>query len=188
MPPLSGARADGVALPDGGLLQIRPGVDEDLVGCHGLSLTRKVGHQLLNLALYLATHRPETAVILVTKNVNLRLKADALGIFAEDYEVGRRAEALTEQYMGWHRVDVSAEFVDAFYANGKASLEIPEAAPGEYAILMVDGKPQAAGKWEMEASTPRKHRMTGSVGLRREILNSNAQSMPYSMTRSSWSR
>ncbi len=142
----TGRLGEGVALPDGGLLQIRPGVDEDLVGCHGLSLTRKVGHQLLNLALYLATHRPETAVILVTKNVNLRLKADALGIFAEDYEVGRRAEALTEQYMGWHRVDVSAEFVDAFYANGKASLEIPEAAPGEYAILMVDGKPQAAGK------------------------------------------
>ena len=83
-------------------------------------------------------------MILVTKNVNLRLKADALGIFAEDYEVGRRAEALTEQYMGWHRVDVSAEFVDAFYANGKASLEIPEAAPRR--VRDSDGGRQTAGR------------------------------------------
>ena len=47
---------------------------------------RKADHRILNAALGLAKQEPERRVILVSKDVNLRLKARALNLAAEDYE------------------------------------------------------------------------------------------------------
>src|SRR5262245_22007572 len=47
---------------------------------------RKADHRILNTALGLAKHEPDRRVILVSKDVNLRLKARALNLAAEDYE------------------------------------------------------------------------------------------------------
>lgn len=60
----------------------------------GVDATRVFGaakndHRILNAALKLATEEKNRQVILVTKDINLRLKAKALGVFAEDYETGK---------------------------------------------------------------------------------------------------
>ena len=48
----------------------------------------KNDHKIINAALYLKENEPKKEVILVTKDVNLRIKAKALGIKAEDYKTG----------------------------------------------------------------------------------------------------
>ena len=48
--------------------------------------SRKADHRILNAALGLARQEPRRPVILVSKDVNLRLKARALNLAAEDYE------------------------------------------------------------------------------------------------------
>ncbi|HEY7216189.1 MAG TPA: PhoH family protein [Thermoanaerobaculia bacterium] len=48
--------------------------------------SRKADHRILNAALGLAKLEPQRPVILVSKDVNLRLKARALNLAAEDYE------------------------------------------------------------------------------------------------------
>jgi PhoH-like ATPase len=48
--------------------------------------TRKPDHRILNAALGLAQAEPERKIILVSKDMNLRLKARALNLTAEDYE------------------------------------------------------------------------------------------------------
>ena len=48
--------------------------------------SRKADHRILNAALGLAKAEPDRRVILVSKDVNLRLKARALNLAAEDYE------------------------------------------------------------------------------------------------------
>jgi PhoH-like ATPase len=50
---------------------------------------RKADHKILNAALSLMQHEPDKPVILVSKDINLRLKAKALNILAEDYETGK---------------------------------------------------------------------------------------------------
>lgn len=50
---------------------------------------KKNDHQILNCALSLAEEEPGRKVILVTKDINLRLKAKAVGLPAEDYETGK---------------------------------------------------------------------------------------------------
>lgn len=49
----------------------------------------KNDHKIINAALYLQENNAATQVILVTKDINLRIKAKALGLTAEDYETGK---------------------------------------------------------------------------------------------------
>lgn len=51
--------------------------------------SEKNDHKIINAALSLKETEKETNVILVTKDINLRLKAKALGLKAEDYETGK---------------------------------------------------------------------------------------------------
>lgn len=49
----------------------------------------KADHKILNAALSLQAEEPNKKVILVTKDINLRLKAKSLNLPAEDYETGK---------------------------------------------------------------------------------------------------
>lgn len=49
----------------------------------------KVDHQIINSALKLAEDHPEKKIVLVSKDICLRLKAKAMELNAEDYETGK---------------------------------------------------------------------------------------------------
>ncbi|WOK05768.1 PhoH family protein [Imperialibacter roseus] len=49
----------------------------------------KADHKILNAALTLKSEEKAKKVILVSKDINLRLKAKSLGLLAEDYETGK---------------------------------------------------------------------------------------------------
>ncbi|MCE2773457.1 MAG: PhoH family protein [Bacteroidetes bacterium] len=50
---------------------------------------RKADHKILNAALHLSEQYPDRKVVLVTKDINLRIKAKSLNLIAEDYETGK---------------------------------------------------------------------------------------------------
>lgn len=49
----------------------------------------KNDHKIINATLVVKEEDPKREIILVTKDINLRIKAKALGILAEDYETGK---------------------------------------------------------------------------------------------------
>lgn len=57
-------------------------------------------HSILGTVLALARERPDTQVILVSKDINLRIKAAALGIRAEDYQSDQVLEDINLLYSG----------------------------------------------------------------------------------------
>ncbi|HIA37520.1 MAG TPA: PhoH family protein [Flavobacteriales bacterium] len=65
---------------------------------------RKPDHKILNAALSLKKEEKNSIVILVTKDINLRIKAKALNINAEDYETGN-VKDLTDLYMGKEQIN-----------------------------------------------------------------------------------
>src|SRR5262249_1086694 len=70
-----------------------------------------------------------------TKDTNLRIRADALGLTAEDYDTER--VELSELYTGHTELLVPGEMVDQMY-KPSAELEIPKQsdfAPNEYILL-----------------------------------------------------
>ena len=49
-------------------------------------------HRIIATAIWLRDHNPDRKVILVTKDINMRLKAKAMGLVAQDYLSGRVEE------------------------------------------------------------------------------------------------
>ena len=77
----------------------------------------KNDHKILNAALKLATEENDKQVTLVTKDVNLRLKAKALGVHAEDYETGKIKDVDT-LYTGKSQLDgFDQQLIDKIYKS-----------------------------------------------------------------------
>jgi len=51
--------------------------------------SQKNDHKIINAALVLQEQEPKKKVVLVTKDINLRIKAKAIGVIAEDYQTGK---------------------------------------------------------------------------------------------------
>jgi PhoH-like ATPase len=66
----------------------------------------KVDHRILNAALGLQQENPDKKVVLVSKDICLRLKAKALSLHAEDYETGK-VKNLDELYSGKTALNVT---------------------------------------------------------------------------------
>ena len=63
--------------------------NEDVINAEKIYASGKNDHKIINSALYLKKSHPKNQVILVTKDINLRIKAKALNLLAEDYETGK---------------------------------------------------------------------------------------------------
>ena len=78
----------------------------------------KPDHRILNSTLRLQEEYKTTKVILVSKDINLRLKAKALGLIAEDYTTGK-VQNLSSLYSGKHEVDkIDPDLINQLYQNG----------------------------------------------------------------------
>ncbi len=105
----------------------------------------KKDHRILNLA-YLITHEHKTQkVILVTKDVNLRMKAKAVGLLAEDY-TSDHIKDLKTLYTGTRTIEnVDDELIDRIYSDEEnptiSELPISEPLqPNEYMVLRAGNK------------------------------------------------
>ncbi|MEM7512853.1 MAG: PIN domain-containing protein, partial [Bacteroidota bacterium] len=79
---------------------------------------RKPDHKILNAAIALQEQEEDAKVILVTKDINLRLKAKALNLPAEDYETGK-VKDVNNLYTGITiKEDINSEVIDTIFKDG----------------------------------------------------------------------
>ena len=79
---------------------------------------RKADHKILNAAIYTMEHNPGKSVILVTKDINLRIKAKSLNLHAEDYTTGKIL-TIDELYTGRSEMDkVNSTTINTIYEKG----------------------------------------------------------------------
>ena len=116
--------SEGAALAKGGRLRVAAGQREVPTS---LRESQIADHLILSVALHVQENHPNDQTIFVTKDVNLRLRADALGLKAMDYEAGRID--IDELYSGITEVEVTGADVDAFYSQG--ALPLPAASEGK---------------------------------------------------------
>ncbi len=143
-----GSLSAGVSLPNGGKLEIafhKNGHDEN--GFNGNS----VDNRILALAASIQKASPKKITILVSKDINLRIKADALGLQAEDYETDR--VPLTDLYTGMSDLAVSAEKIAAFRAKGEFALDSGKKySPNEYFTLTDEANPKKTALAKVDAT------------------------------------
>ena len=110
-----GKLTQGVPLKNGGTLVIEMIHKVDFPEEFTVS---KSDHQILSIALYLKQKGEN--VIFITKDINLRIKAEILDIVTQDYEKSK--VKIDEIYRGWKEIQVSPEKIDKFYKNGKVDV------------------------------------------------------------------
>lgn len=79
----------------------------------------KNDHKIINAALYLKETEVKKEVILVTKDINLRIKAKALGIAAEDYETGKVGNDHIDESSAYTIEGVDTEIIRQIFTAGK---------------------------------------------------------------------
>jgi PhoH-like ATPase len=99
---------------------------------------RKGDHRILNAALSLKKDFPDRRVVVITKDVNLRIKAKSLEIPAEDFLTGK-IENIDSLYSGISRYEnVDQNGINRLYSEGLCEvgeLGIDSPMPNQYFIL-----------------------------------------------------
>lgn len=136
----SGRLSEGVKLSNGGCLRVIcgefPGGHANGHGSKGTGVdSRIIAHALEVLGLH-----PGIPTVLVTKDINLRIRADALGLLAEDYETDRIQ--VTDLYTGMFERTLSPDAMAAFRASGQLDLERGRYFANEYCTLFEEGNPK----------------------------------------------
>src|SRR5580692_11722734 len=80
----AGRLSEGVGLPNGGQLRIIFEKEKARTNGHTVFTTDSVDNRILMLASNIKKLQPKNQTVLVSKDINLRIKADALGLLAED--------------------------------------------------------------------------------------------------------
>jgi PhoH-like ATPase len=127
---LKGKLSLGVHLEGGGNLRVELNHQSPESLPNELIAT-KADNRILSTALNLKNDG--LPVILVTKDTNLRIKADALGMTAEDYESD--TITLDELYSGETELLVAPGAIDDFYARGELQPADPKPFPNQFALL-----------------------------------------------------
>jgi PhoH-like ATPase len=128
-----GSLSEGVKLPNGGKLQITFQKNGHVNGDAYVN-GNSVDNRILSLAANIQKAQPKNPTILVSKDINLRIKADALGLQAEDYETDR--VFITDLYTGMAEMAVATNKMAAFRAKGELDLESgKQYFPNEYCTL-----------------------------------------------------
>src|SRR5215471_6999721 len=78
-----GSLAEGVPLPDGGTIRVLFTTREL---SHGMANGNLMDNRILSVAIDLKENEPGMQAVFITKDTNLRIRADALGLRAEDYD------------------------------------------------------------------------------------------------------
>lgn len=131
-----GSLMTGVQLEDGGNLIIS--LDKKTKENYE-SFDLSINDNLI-LASALALKEEGNEVTLISKDINLRLKSDILGLTAEDY--GKKDIDLEELYSGYRYLPVDKEKFDEFESNRflqYESAEEDEVCPNEYLIVHEKG-------------------------------------------------
>lgn len=104
------------------------------------ALTEQNGHadlEVLRVAQAVQKSEPDTPVVIVTKDINLRIRADAAGLRAEDYESDQIQ--LSDLYSGQRQYTITVEQLAEFRENGRLAAPEPGLSPNEYVLLRAEG-------------------------------------------------
>lgn len=101
-----------------GKFKIIMSLEKSAVDAEKIFSDNKADHKILNTVVFLKNTEKDAKVILVTKDINLRLKAKALDLHSEDYETGKIID-ISQLYQGSETIDnVDSEYIRKLYTAG----------------------------------------------------------------------
>lgn len=145
-----GTLQEGVTLPgpSGGRLRVAAS-EVQLTGSNG----RSADHKILAAALTERADNPDHPTVFVTMDSNLRIRADALGLRAENYEGGRiRAETLYDGILELPATTAAVDLLGKRKPVPTAELELPPDLFANACVMLRDvanGQHTVLGRYDL---------------------------------------
>ncbi|MFH1776145.1 MAG: PhoH family protein [Candidatus Omnitrophota bacterium] len=127
---VKGSLGQGIELDNRGRVRII--VQVDYTQAKELGLEPDVVDNRLLMTAYILKKQGQT-VIFVSKDINARVKCDAIGIKSVDFE--RKKIDFNRLYSGWRKIVVPRDLIDNFYKNKTLKLEGEKFFPNEFVML-----------------------------------------------------
>jgi PhoH-like ATPase len=102
-------------------------------------------HQIIGVALAVKKESPRRKVVLVSRDINMRVIADSLGILAETYNSEKVVETSEKLYSGLAEIVVDDQLVDQYYLAEEVFLESdahPGLFPHQFIMLISSANPK----------------------------------------------
>ena len=127
-----GNLCDGVTLPDSnGRITARSFDTKDTPTDLDSS---DADNQIISVALT-CVRESEEPLIVVTRDINMRVKCDALGLMTEDYEPDKVVDSSEDLYKGIRDIILPDEDINDFYSDKSVYLEYENLYPNQYVML-----------------------------------------------------
>jgi PhoH-like ATPase len=133
-----GSLSKGLPLENGGTLRIEIYEEKVMKRLPPELRVDRGDNRILAVAVDLMESQQAVPVILVTKDTNLRIKADALGLAAQDYESDK--VAIDDLFTGVSNIEVTADLIDRFYSQGWLELDA-RLLPNQFVTLTEAANP-----------------------------------------------
>ncbi len=108
--------------------------------------SRTMDQRIIDIAIEVREEDKKVPTVLVTKDVNLRIRGDALGLQTIDFEPERIS--VEELYPGNRELLVPSGTIDAFYSEGTVVVDAPGLHANEYLTLKDESGKSALTKWD----------------------------------------
>jgi PhoH-like ATPase len=108
--------------------------------------SRSMDQRIIDIAIEVRDEDKKLPTVLVTKDVNLRIRGDALGLQTIDFEPERIS--IEELYPGNRELLVPPGTIDSFYAEGTVVVDAPGLHANEYLTLKDESGKSALTKWD----------------------------------------
>ncbi len=133
-----GSLRDGVKTQQGGYIQVTVNNDVTDTASKLFFLDRN-DNLIIGTALYFKEKYPKSIVTLVSKDANVRIKADCVGIKAENYESD--TIKFDEYYTGWETLELSSDDYSKLLKNKYLANTYDNFFPNEFVRVFEKGKP-----------------------------------------------
>jgi len=132
-----GKLSNWVPLAHGGKLKVEIQVSDGLPKAFS---AHTKDNEILSCALYLKKQGEN--IVFISKDINLRIKAESLELETQDYE--KEKVDIDDLYKGWREASISGEQIDAFYRDKRLPTPIQDLVPNEFVILKAEGTSKSA--------------------------------------------
>ncbi|MFI5349614.1 MAG: PhoH family protein [Elusimicrobiota bacterium] len=136
-----GKLSNWVPLEHGGQLKVEIQVSDGLPKAFS---AHTKDNEILSCAQYLK--KAGENVVFISKDINLRIKAEALGLETQDYE--KEKVDVEDLYKGWRELAVGGDVIDKFYKEKRLDPPAPDLVPNEFVILKDGGSKSAIARYD----------------------------------------
>ena len=130
--------------------------DHDFDGIAKNSLDIQIpDHIILSAALKVQMSWPKRKTIIVSRDINMRVIANSIGLESEDYETVQAVDDADKLYDGFEEILVDDQIIDHFYAGEEITLDEEQGVqlyPNQFLMLQSSANPKKTALCRFSAS------------------------------------